>query len=110
MCVRGSWPELGVIGFTFSSVRHGCFAGFLFQPVQLTHAVVRAAVCLPDEQGSSSPSPSLPGPSFQLMQIFMALRKLNLGKVVVFRFKQYIFAVFTEPTHEHLSVPARERP
>lgn len=106
--MRGSWPELGVIRFTFGSVRHGCFAGFLFQPFRLTYAVVRAAVCLPDKQGSGSPSPSPPGSSFQLMQIFMATRKLNLGEFVVFRFKQCIFAVFIEPTHEHLLVPARE--
>lgn len=79
---------MGVIRFTFSSVSHGCFAGFLFQCFQLMYIVIHAAVCLPEKQASRSFSPSPAGLYFQLMQILTAIRKLNLGNFIVSRFKR----------------------
>jgi len=79
---------MGVIRFTLGSVTHRCFAGFLFQCFQLMYIVIHAAVCLPEKQASRSFSPSPTGLYFQLMQILMGIRKLNLGKFVVFGFQQ----------------------
>lgn len=79
-------PAMGVIRFAHSSVSHGCFAGVLFQCFQLTGVVIHAAVCLPVKQaGSFSPSPA--GLSFLLMPILMGIRKLNVGKLILFGFK-----------------------
>lgn len=88
VCAMLSRPAAGVIGFTSSSVTHGCFAGALFQC--FLYVVIRAVVCLPEKKQNNENRPdglsALPNrPLFSVDANFNGYQEVEFGEVCCFR-------------------------